>query len=118
MGLAAALLGRDEQPSGTQCNVLTQPVLIRPCLLAGEAPSWQGRHRSLAVGLAAAFLGRDGQPSGTLLHLVAAKASPAELKPVLLEMKTQAIPLFTVVPTASGYQDLCLEGWVSTTVRC
>ena len=54
------------------------------------------------MGLAAAFLGRDGQPSGTLLHLVAAKASSAELKPVLLEIKTQAIPRLAVVAAASG----------------
>ncbi len=59
--------------------------------LAGEAPVWQERHRALAVGLAAAFLGNGGQESGTLLQLSAEKASAANLKPVLLEMKTQVI---------------------------
>lgn len=41
------------------------------------------------MGLAAAFLGREGQPSGTLLQLTSEKASVSELKPILLEMKTQ-----------------------------
>ena len=44
------------------------------------------------MGLAAVFLGNGGQPAGTLLRLSAEKASAAELKPVLLEMKTQVIP--------------------------
>ena len=43
------------------------------------------------MGLAAAFLGRDGQPSGTLLDF-SAGMSMAELKPVLLEIKTQVKP--------------------------
>lgn len=41
------------------------------------------------MGLAAAFLGKGGQPLGTLLQVSAEQASAAELKPVLLEMKTQ-----------------------------
>lgn len=58
-------------------------------MLAGEAPAWQERHRALAAGLAAAFLGRDGKDLGTLMRFSVPKASSAELKAILNEMKTQ-----------------------------
>ncbi|CAL5226958.1 g9843 [Coccomyxa viridis] len=72
---------------------LTQP---------GEAPAWQERHRALAVGLAAAFLGKGGQPLGTLLQVSAEQASAAELKPVLLEMKTQVSRIADIIVDADS----------------
>jgi hypothetical protein len=54
-------------------------------------PAWHERHRPLAAGLAAAFLGRDGQASGPLMHFSIESASSAELKAVLLVMRTQVI---------------------------